>query len=54
MSVEEVEAAVIQVNDTEKFKRSILNQDLTEFLKKGDNNLRNGFTITFPNINKCV
>ena len=34
MSVEEVEAAVIQVNDTEKFKRSILNQDLYRISKK--------------------
>lgn len=50
MSVEEVEAAVIQVNDTEKFKRSILNQDLTEFLKKGDNNLRNGLPLPFPTL----
>lgn len=31
MSVEEVESAVIQVNDTEKFKRAILNENLTSF-----------------------
>ena len=29
MSVEEVESAVIQVNDTEKFKREVLNEGLT-------------------------
>ncbi len=50
MSVEEVEAAVVQVNDTEKFKRAVLNQDLTEFLKKGDNNLRNGLPLPFPTL----
>lgn len=50
MSVEEVEAAVVQVNDTEKFKRAILNQDLTAFLKKGDNNLRNGLPLPFPTL----
>lgn len=50
MSVEEVEDAVVQVNDTEKFKRAVLSQDLTEFLKKGDNNLRNGLPLPFPTL----
>ena len=48
MSVEEVENAVIQVSDTGKFKRGILNQDLTKFLELGDNNLRNGLPLPFP------
>ena len=48
MSVEEVESAVIQVNDTEKFKRAILNENLTSFLKLGDNNLTNGLPLPFP------
>lgn len=48
MSVEEVEDAVIQVNDTEKFKRAVLNKGLTSFLEKGDNNLRNGLELPFP------
>ena len=48
MSAEEVESAVVQVNDTEKFKRAILNEDLTSFLEKGDNNLRNGLALPFP------
>ena len=48
MSVEEVESAIVQVNDTEKFKRAILNEDLTSFLEKGDNNLRNGLALPFP------
>ena len=48
MSVEEVESAIVQVSDTEKFKRAILNEDLTSFLEKGDNNLRNGLALPFP------
>ena len=48
MSVEEVENAVIQVSDTEKFKRSILNEGLTSFLELGDNNLTNGLPLPFP------
>ena len=48
MSVEEVESAVIQVNDTEKFKRAILNEGLTQFLELGNNNLTNGLPLPFP------
>ena len=48
MSVEEVENAVTQVNDTEKFKRAILNQGLTSFLELGENNLTNGLPLPFP------
>ena len=48
MSIEEVEDAVVQVNDTEKFKRAVLNEGLTSFLQKGDNNLRNGLELPFP------
>ena len=48
MSVEEVESAVIQVNDTEKFKRAVLNEGLTNFLQLGDNNLTNGLPLPFP------
>lgn len=48
MSVEEVESAVVQVNDTEKFKRAILNKNLTSFLQLGDNNLTNGLSFPFP------
>lgn len=47
MSIEEVESAIVQVNDTEKFKRAILNENLTSFLEKGDNNLRNGLALPF-------
>lgn len=48
MTPEEVEAAVEQVNATEKFKRAVLNEDLTEFLQTGDNNLTNGLPLPFP------
>ena len=47
MSVEEVESAIEQVTVTEKFKRSILNDDITEFLVKGDNTLTNGLNLPF-------
>ena len=48
MSVDEVKSAIVQVNDTEKFKRSILNVGLTSFLERGDNNLTNGLPLPFP------
>ena len=41
MSVEEVESAVNQVTVTGKFKQSVLNMGLTQFLEEGDNNLTN-------------
>ena len=48
MSVEEVESAIRQVNDTNKFKRAVLNKDLSTFLKLSDNNLTNGLEMPFP------
>ncbi len=48
MSVEEVESAVEQVKDTEKFKRAIISKDLTNFLITGNNNLTNGLNLPFP------
>ena len=50
MSVEEVKSAIEQVNATEKFKRAVLNKDLTTFLEAGDNNLRNGLPLPFPTL----
>lgn len=50
MSPEEVESAIKQVNDTEKFKRAILNENLSNFLKIGDNNLTNGLELPFPTL----
>ena len=52
MSVEEVRDAIVQVSDTEKFKRAVLNKDLTSFLKLGDNNLRNGLSLPFPTLSQ--
>ncbi|MCI8482675.1 MAG: hypothetical protein HFJ27_06530, partial [Clostridia bacterium] len=48
MSVQEVENAIEQVNATNKFKRAVLNTDLTKFLEMGDNNLTNGLSYPFP------
>ena len=52
MSVEEVENAVEQVTATEKFKRSVLNRRLTEFLETGENNLTNGIPLPFARLTK--
>ena len=48
MDVDDVESAVEQITATEKFKRSVLNDDLTDFLIKGDNELANGLKLPFP------
>ena len=47
MSVEEVIGAVEQITATQKFKRAVLNDDLTGFLVRGDNTLTNGLSIAF-------
>lgn len=47
MSIEEVENAVEQITITKRFKQSILNSDLTDFLKLGENNLTNGLSLPF-------
>ena len=47
MTPRDVEDAVNEVTTTEKFKRAILNQDLTKFLVEGDNTLTNGLEIPF-------
>lgn len=48
MSVEEVESAINQVTITKRFKQSVLNSNLTEFLKQGENNLTTGLSLPFP------
>jgi len=48
MSIDEVKSAINQINVTDKFKQSILNENLTEFLIKGDNSLTNGLKMPFP------
>ena len=47
MTPEEVSDAVEQVTATEKFKRAILNDNLTNFLVEGDNTLTNGLSLPF-------
>ena len=48
MSPDEIKAAIIQVSVTQKFKQSVLSEDLTGFLEKGENNLTNGLELPFP------
>ena len=52
MSPEDVQDAVNQVTSTEKFKRAVLNNDLTDFLIEGDNTLTNGLSLPFPILTK--
>lgn len=48
MSEEEVKSAINQVMVTDKFKQSILSDDLTSFFIQGNNNLTNGLEFPFP------
>ena len=48
MTDEDVISAVEQITVTEKFKRAILNEDLTRFLIEGDNSLAGGISLPFP------
>lgn len=47
MSEEEVKNAVNQVTVTDKFKQSVLNDELTSFLVQGNNNLTDGLEFPF-------
>ena len=47
MSEEEIESAIEQIKSTEKFKRAILNDNITDFLVQGDNTLTNGLELPF-------
>ncbi len=48
MSIEEVESAVNQAEVASKFKQSVLNVGVTNFLTEGSNNLSNGLDLPFP------
>lgn len=48
MSSDEVESTIEQVKVTQKFKQSVLSDDLVEFLESGDNELANGLDYPFP------
>ena len=50
MSEKEIKNAIKQVTVTEKFKQSILTENLTSFLEEGDNNLTNGLDLPFPTL----
>ena len=52
MTPEDVEDAVNEVTTIEKFKRAILNQELTRFLVEGDNTLTNGLELPFKILSK--
>lgn len=47
MSVEEVENTIEQVNVTQKFKQSVLSDNLVEFLESSENELANGLSYPF-------
>ena len=47
MSEEEVKSAVNQVMVTDKFKQSVLSDELTDFFVQGNNNLTNGLEFPF-------
>ena len=47
MSAEDVASAVEQILATEKFKRGVLTDNMTNFLITGDNNLTNGLELPF-------
>jgi len=48
MSPEEVQDTIEQVKVTQKFKSSVLSDDLVEFLENGENDLANGLSYPFP------
>ena len=48
MSIDEVKSAINQINVTNKFKQTVLNENLTDFFVKGDNNLTTGLSLPFP------
>ena len=48
MSIEEVSNAITQAEVTSKFKSAVLNDNITDFLVSGGNNLVNGLDLPFP------
>ena len=48
MTIQEVKDAIDQITTTEKFKRSILSTNITDFLLSGENNLNSGLNLPFP------
>lgn len=48
MSAEEIESTIEQVKVTQKFKQSVLSDNLVSFLESGENELANGLDYPFP------
>ena len=48
MTIQEVKDAIAQIMATEKFKRSILNTNMTDFFITGENSLTTGLDFPFP------
>ena len=51
MTIQEVKDAIAQIMATEKFKRSILNTNMTDFFITGENSLTTGLELPFPILN---
>lgn len=47
MTIEDTKSAIEQITATEKYKRSVLNDDITNFLISGENNLTQGLSLPF-------
>lgn len=48
MTIEDTKSAIEQITATEKYRRSVLNDDITNFLISGENNLTQGLELPFP------
>ena len=48
MTIQEVKDAIVQITTTEKFKRAVLSNNITDFLLTGDNSLTTGLRLPFP------
>ena len=48
MTIQEVKDAIVQITTTEKFKRAVLSNYITDFLLTGDNSLTTGLRLPFP------
>ena len=53
MNPEDVESAINQITATEKFKRAVLNDNMTQFIVEGENSLTNGLQLPFPIMSKA-
>ena len=51
MTIQEVKDAIEQITATEKFKRAVISNNITDFLLSGDNNLSNGLNLPFHILN---